>query len=137
MMTEKQATYIKALMNNKEYEMTPDVADYTNTYSEARTKEQASTVIEYLLECDDKEVKESSEARNMIIRNKKKIVNAINNKKKVAFVAELRKAGVKITWSNQYVYFTGTGEKVEPKDVDNETAEAFIEIAQKHVRGLK
>lgn len=54
METIKQANYIKTLMNKKDYEMTPDIADYTNTYSEARTKEQASAVIEYLLSCDDK-----------------------------------------------------------------------------------
>lgn len=61
-MTPKQAAYIKALMNKKEYDMTPDMGVFTNTYSEAVTKELASTVIEYLLTCPDKaqEIKDTA-----------------------------------------------------------------------------
>lgn len=136
METIKQANYIKALFEKKEYGMTPDVADYTNTYSEARTKEQASAVIEYLLTCDDKEV-EKSEAKDMIIRNKKKIVSALNNKKNFKFAFELKNTPAHVTFSKQHLYFIATGEKVEPTDIDNETAELFNEVAKKYVRGLK
>ena len=137
MMTDKQRNYIEALITKKETAMTPNLAYYLNTHKEMINKDEASALIEELLEAPDKEVKVTTEAVDMIVRNHKKIVSALNNKKKEDFGVELRLAGVKFTYSRQYLYFIGTGEKVEPADVDNETAEQFIAIAQKHVRGLK
>ena len=65
MMTPKQATYIKSLFDEKAYEMTPDIALFTNTYTENIDKELASTVIEYLLTCPDKpqEIKDTAHIR--------------------------------------------------------------------------
>lgn len=85
MQTIKQANYIKSLMGKKEYDMTPDIEDYTNTYSEARTKEQASAVIEYLLTCDDKaqEIKDTSHI-------KKGLVTLISKKRKNKMATEMK-----------------------------------------------
>lgn len=62
MMTPKQASYIEALFAKKEYDMIPDVVLFTQTYTEAISKELASTVIEYLLSCPDKaqEIKDTA-----------------------------------------------------------------------------
>lgn len=137
MMTAKQESYIKSLFSKKEYEVTPDVAYYTQTNNQMISASEASAVIEYLVSCPDKKVVESNEAAKLIVANKKKIVNALNNKKKQEFGIELRKAGVKFTYTNQYLYFLTEDGKVEPLQASAEQAGLFIEIAKKHVRGLK
>lgn len=137
MMTDKQRNYIEVLLTKKDAKVTPNLSHYLNTPAELLNKNEASALIEELLEAADQKVEENTEANQLIVRNNKKIVNALNNKKKATFGVELRKAGISFTYSKQYLHFTGTGEKLEAKDVDSETAEQFIEIAQKHVRGLK
>lgn len=54
MMTFKQESYIKALMEQKEYEMTANMEYYVTADKRSVTKEDASSVIEYLLTCLDK-----------------------------------------------------------------------------------
>jgi len=137
MMTEKQASYIKSLFSKKEYEITADVVYYTQTNNLMISKSEASAVIEYLVSCPDKKIVQIGEAAKIIIANKKKILSALNNKKKADFWAELRTAGVKFTFTNKYLYFLTEDGKVDPEQASNEQAELFIEVAKKHVRGLK
>ena len=137
MMTYKQKAYIEALLQQKEAEMTPNLEYYIQTNEKMVTKDEASALIEELLEAPDKAQKENNEAAKAIRGKYKSVVNALNNKKKASFGGDLRRAGVEFTYSRQYLYFLTDEGKVELEDAPTEQVELFYEVAKSHVRGLK
>lgn len=127
MMTFKQESYIKALMEQKEYEMTANMEYYVTADKRSVTKEDASSVIEYLLTCLDKA--EKSNAEQIIKENSKAILRALNNKKKKEFSNKVMvfNENYKVRFSNKNLYL---------EDANEEQLNNFLELAKKYVKAL-
>lgn len=127
MMTFKQESYIKALMEQKEYEMTANMEYYVTADKRSITKEDASSVIEYLLTCSDKA--EKSNAEQIIKENSKAILRALNNKKKKDFGNKVMvfNENYKVRFSNKNLYL---------EDANEEQLNNFLELAKKYVKVL-
>lgn len=124
MMTFKQESYINALLDQKETELTPDIELFLQRSTNVISKAVASGLIEYLLICPDKT--EKTDVVKVIEANKKALISKIMNKKDTTF----RFKAIKLN-----IY--STNKHLNYEKATEEQLEAFIELAKEYkVKGL-